>query len=419
MNEGKLEISKLSTKLQNSYNVLMFSKSMEDALRIVGTQFIDLAMVSISSSQSKLFFDFFSVLRQLCGVIPIVGIIEKNSTTNLQRFSENIDDMLDVDIGINALHRKIDVLTGMKNLFNDSLLNNVHVVERRTQKIVSFFHDNLDFIHDSIRNRAEIIQLKSWPTIDDVSDADLFLINSANPQACSCCSTLRLKRVNRYKPIILTYDTKSKPKAKQYTSINIGCTDTLNTRTDPVIIACRLNSMIKYKKLYENFTEKLKKSIYMSAIDATTEAYNRSFFEDYIGSKERRFVRSAVLMIDIDKFKQINDVHGHSFADSMLKYVSNTIKRFIRSSDLIARYGGDEFVIVMDNVNKNIATDIACRIRRNVENSPFRDTRCTVSIGVCCIEIDSHLEIHEAISIADKFMYIAKQNGGNAVNVCE
>ncbi|MDR1361798.1 MAG: GGDEF domain-containing protein [Holosporaceae bacterium] len=419
VNECKQEISKISEKLQNSYNMLMFSKSMEDAIRIVGTQLVDLAIVSIPTNCSKLFFDFFSVLRQLCGVIPIIGMIEKNTHTDLLKFSQGIDDVVDIDIGVNALRRKIEMLITTKNLFNDSLLSNVYIAERRAQKIVSFFHDNLDFIHDSIRHRAEIIQPKSWPTIDDVSDADLFLINSAHSQACSCCSALRLKRINRYKPIVLTYDEGCKAKIKLYSSMNIGYTDALSRATDPQALACRLNSLMKYKKLYENFTEKLKKSIYMSAVDSTTEVYNRSFFEDYIGSKDRQFVRSAVLIIDVDKFKLVNDVHGHAFADLMLKYVSSTIKKFVRSSDLIARYGGDEFVIIMDNVTKNMASEIANRIRRSVENSPFRNITSTVSVGVCCIDADSHLGITDAVSIADKFMYIAKQNGGNAVNVCE
>jgi diguanylate cyclase (GGDEF)-like protein len=170
--------------------------------------------------------------------------------------------------------------------------------------------------------------------------------------------------------------------------------------------------------MYESFTEKLKRSLYLSAVDSITGVYNRSFFDDYIKNKEIFAENSAVLMIDIDKFKIINDKYGHAFADSVLKYVASTIKRHVRSSDLIARYGGDEFVLYMDNISKNYAFEVADRIQESVEASPLGSASCTVSIGVCCGDAGGKLETSNAISIADKFMYIAKRNGGNAVVVC-
>ncbi|MDR2794337.1 MAG: diguanylate cyclase [Holosporaceae bacterium] len=420
INDCKLDVLRISTELQSAYNQLLFSRSLEDSLRIVGTQSIDIVLISLPQSQSKLFSDFFSVLRQLCGVIPIIGVLEKISMTTSLMFANNgVDDFIDLHISRHALFRKINVLTKMKRMFDDNLLNSVYLNERRFQKIVTFFHEEVNFLYENILKHTEIVQIKSWPTIDDVSDCDLFLVNSSNYQTRECCASLRLKRINRYKPIVLTYDKNSKEKAKSIIALDIGCTDMINITTNPIVTACRLNSMIKYKRLYDNFTEKLKKSMYISAMDSTTEVYNRSFFEDYVRSKERNFFNSAVLMIDIDKFKQINDKYGHSFADSMLKYVSNSIKKYIRSTDLIARYGGDEFIIIMDNVTRNVASEIATRIQKNVENSPFKDICCTVSIGVCCVDVEGNLGVYDAISVADKFMYIAKQDGGNAVKVCE
>jgi diguanylate cyclase len=197
-----------------------------------------------------------------------------------------------------------------------------------------------------------------------------------------------------------------------------GCTDILDVRGDKVIIACRLISLIKYKKLYESFSIKIRKSLRLFAIDPTTKVYNRSFFEDFLAREDQNFVGSAVLMIDVDKFKFINDKFGHSFADSMLKHISSNIKRYVRSSDIIARYGGDEFIIVMNSINRQMALEIANRIQKKVESSPFGDVHCTVSIGVCCMEYGGNLPVRDAILVADKFMYIAKQSGGNAVKVC-
>ncbi|GHT98643.1 PleD family two-component system response regulator [Alphaproteobacteria bacterium] len=420
INDRKLDTSRISTELQKAHNLLLFSKSFEDAIRIVGTQSIDIVLISMPSPQSKLFLDFFSILRQLCGIIPIIGIAENMSSSSILPFlDKDIDDFIDVGISKNALRRKMEVLSKMKHMFDDSLMNGIYLNEQSPQKIVTFFHDHTDFLHEHILKSTEIVQLKSWPIADIISDSDLFLINASHFYANECCSQLRLKRINRYKPIVLTYNTNSKKKALSMASMGIGCTDVINVEANSIVTACKLNSLIKYKKLYDGFAEKLKKCIYMAAVDSTTEVYNRSFFDDYVKSKERSFFNSAVLMIDIDKFKHINDKYGHSFADSMLKYVSSSIKKHIRSSDLIARYGGDEFIIIMDNVSKRVAAEVANRIQSSVGNSSFKDICCTVSIGVCCVDVEGSLGIYDAVSIADKFMYIAKQIGGNTVKVCE
>jgi diguanylate cyclase (GGDEF)-like protein len=316
------------------------------------------------------------------------------------------------------LFRKIDALANIRRMFDDNLLSRMYFTEKRSQKMVSIFHDNLDFLPEALTNITEIVQLKSWPVIDEISDSDLFLINIANSQAFECCANIRLRKINRYNPVVFSYNKDTKIKAKQSLDMNVGCTDIIDMSADPIMISCKLNSLMKYKKMYVSFSGKLKKSMYLSAIDSTTGVYNRSFFEEYIKSHGKYFNNSAILIIDIDKFKLVNDQHGHAFADSMLKYVSSTIKRYIRSSDIIARYGGDEFIIYMDNILKKTASDIANRIQKTVENSPFKGACCTVSIGVCCIDENGTFSINDAISVADKFMYIAKQNGGNAVKVC-
>jgi two-component system cell cycle response regulator len=229
---------------------------------------------------------------------------------------------------------------------------------------------------------------------------------------------LHLRKINKYKPIVFTFNENTKNKAEKAINANIGCSDIIDLNSGSFFIANRLNSLIKYKKLYEKFSQKIKKSLCLSAIDSTTAVYNRSFFEDYLKNKKHNFANSAVLMIDIDKFKFINDKCGHFFADSMLKYVSGIIKRQVRSSDIIARYGGDEFIILMSDVDKSVAIHVANRIRKKIEASRFNEIQCTVSIGVCCINSMENMPICEAISVADKFMYIAKQKGGNSIKIC-
>ena len=155
----------------------------------------------------------------------------------------------------------------------------------------------------------------------------------------------------------------------------------------------------------------------MSSVDAITLVYNRSFLEDYISKREDALNHSAVLMIDLDKFKEINDKYGHTFADKVLSEVVAHIKSYIRLTDFIARYGGDEFLVFMRNISRGEIEKIADRLVSSVENKLFNGIRCTISIGACYVGTEN-VKLREAIFIADSFMYISKKSGGNSVYLC-
>ncbi|MDR2068209.1 MAG: diguanylate cyclase [Holosporaceae bacterium] len=421
VNESKADLSKISSELKKHYFALLFSKSVEDSLRIINSQSIDIVMVSVPPKISNIFQDFFSILRQQCSVTPIVGILDSKNGKDADIphfFCAAMDDFIYTDVKGSTLVDRMNALVKIKDRFDESLLNRMHIGETGERKIVSIFHDNVDFLHESVLKNTELVMLNTWPVIDNLHNADLFLISMTHEQANECCAGIRLRKANRYKPIVFTFYKDVQEKAKRSMRLNFGCSDIINLNSNRMIIASRINSLIKYKRLHEVFSMKIKKSLYLSAVDSTTEVYSRSFFEDYLKMNTNSFVGSAILMIDIDKFKFINDKFGHSFADSMLKYISNNIKRYVRSSDVIARYGGDEFIIIMGKVDKLTAIDIAHRIQKKIESSYFHEVQCTVSVGVCCLESGEKMSIQDAISVADKFMYIAKQSGGNSVKIC-
>lgn len=418
MDEHKLDLSGISLELQLVGNSLLFSKSAEDALRIVSTQAIDLIFITLPRENTRIFQDFFSVLKQLCSVIPIIGVVVSQKDVVEKFVDSGFDDFVKPTINKKLLLHKVETLINLRNRFDDVIVNRLFFTEKRLQRMVTFFFDNLDFLHKSLTSRTEIAQMKYWPIADDMSDADLFLINVKSVQkVCDCCASLRLRRINRYKPIVLLYDNAHKDMMHQIIKRhpNIGYTDVMDVDMDPALIACKLNSFMKYKKMYESFVEKLKKSIYLSIIDSTTEVYNRSFFEDFMRSHWSDMCDSAILVIDVDKFKLVNDKFGHLFADSMLKYVASTIKKYTRAADIIARYGGDEFIIFMDGVSREVAFDVARRIQKSIAEIIFREASCTVSIGICCKEAKENLKLRDVIFKADQLMYEAKKMGGNSV----
>ena len=123
-------------------------------------------------------------------------------------------------------------------------------------------------------------------------------------------------------------------------------------------------------------------------------------------------------MIDSDNLKQINDQHGHEAGNRMLKTVARSIGGELRSTDVLARYGGDEFIVLLPETPPERAIDVAERIRRAIETSlsEFGGERLhtTVSIGVACYPEDGR-SLDALQARADRAMYSAKQQGRNRV----
>jgi diguanylate cyclase (GGDEF)-like protein len=126
-----------------------------------------------------------------------------------------------------------------------------------------------------------------------------------------------------------------------------------------------------------------------------------------------------MLMIDIDYFKKVNDQHGHSAGDSTLQTVSETINNIIRQSDELFRFGGEEFVVLLNNSDVNSASFMAERIRQAIEQVEVmcenESIKVTVSIGVAHFNKTECMD--QLFNRADEALYLAKNNGRNQVRV--
>jgi diguanylate cyclase (GGDEF)-like protein len=161
----------------------------------------------------------------------------------------------------------------------------------------------------------------------------------------------------------------------------------------------------------------------LASTDGLTGLANRRAFVQALEQELQRSRRYAlafsVVMIEIDRFKRYNDTYGHLCGDDALRVVARTLEReHRRQIDLVARYGGDEFIVLLPHTPRGVAADVAERIRRTVEGTPFivgRDIESmTVSLGVAAFPEDADTAI-AIIDAADRRMYAAKQGGGNAV----
>jgi diguanylate cyclase (GGDEF)-like protein len=159
-----------------------------------------------------------------------------------------------------------------------------------------------------------------------------------------------------------------------------------------------------------------------SIIDALTGLYNRRFLEDTINTItaqiKRRGTTLGILAIDVDYFKQVNDAYGHDAGDMVLVEVAKTIKASIRESDMAIRYGGEEFLALLMDVQPGYSVHVAEKIRKAVESKVIdigtAQLKKTVSIGVSEFPVDTD-KIWQCIKFADVALYRAKEEGRNRV----
>ena len=164
--------------------------------------------------------------------------------------------------------------------------------------------------------------------------------------------------------------------------------------------------------------------------DSLTNLYNRRYFNDIsqtlLNLAKRNRDGLSLLMIDIDKFKTINDTYGHLIGDMVLKELSNILLKITRSSDITIRFGGEEFLILLPHTHLNGAIKIAKKIRDkikkaeiHIENKIDKIIKFTVSIGVTECYCEDDKKIDTIVHRADEAMYEAKHNGRDKIIIYE
>jgi diguanylate cyclase (GGDEF)-like protein len=155
--------------------------------------------------------------------------------------------------------------------------------------------------------------------------------------------------------------------------------------------------------------------------DQLTQLPNRRYFDEYcrlIASRRRSTDRVAVVTIDVDHFKLLNDRYGHQVGDVVLKSIANAIQYSVRDEDVPVRFGGEEFLVLLRNPSQGIAMEIGERIRQNVRDMDLLDAgvteRVTVSVGVASGQFSDEA-IDDIVERADRALYAAKRTGRDRV----
>ncbi|PAF48184.1 hypothetical protein BKH46_02440 [Helicobacter sp. 12S02634-8] len=184
------------------------------------------------------------------------------------------------------------------------------------------------------------------------------------------------------------------------------------------------NKEEKIKHLYDEInalSAYIKTIEEQSKIDDLTKTYNRKYIENIAQILEGQFkdngINYAVLFFDIDNFKEINDIYGHTAGDRLLSIFGEILKQNSRGTDIIGRYGGDEFLILMPNTDLEKAKGFAKRICKIIEKSNFifKSQKINITTSIGMTDRISHKSKYDMIDSADKLLYQAKNLGRNRV----
>lgn len=179
-------------------------------------------------------------------------------------------------------------------------------------------------------------------------------------------------------------------------------------------LADQLAVAISHAQLFEQVK-------FQAITDGLTGLYNHIYFKNRLAEElnraQRKSTQCSLLMIDLDKLKQINDTYGHPVGDAAIRQVAVVLKSLLRSGDTAARYGGEEFAVILPETPLSEAVMIADRLRRNINRSPVPGLgHISASIGAACFPSQAAV-IEELIDKADRALYVAKRGGRNRVCV--
>ena len=202
--------------------------------------------------------------------------------------------------------------------------------------------------------------------------------------------------------------------------LEAGADDFVRKPANPVELLARLKNGARIVKL--------QREAYRNSItDALLGVFNRRYLIHQLRCevwRAHRYQRPlTVLMVDLDHFKQINDRFGHSAGDQVLVGFARKTRGLIRASDWFARFGGEEFVIVLPETPLGVAAGVAEKVRRELEAAPFvlasGEQHVTASFGVAALTLGSDENSDVVLGRADKALYRSKQEGRNRITVAD
>jgi two-component system cell cycle response regulator len=258
--------------------------------------------------------------------------------------------------------------------------------------------------------------------LDEAVELIILSLSLTDDDPLRLVSQWRTNEAFRQLPILLLADEGELPRLAK--GLDLGANDYLIRPVDRNELLARVRSQVRRKRLQDRLHENYRRSLSLALTDELTGLYNRRYVVAHL---EELLIRkggdgpgdTALMMFDVDHFKAVNDQYGHPAGDDALRQLADRALRGVRSIDLVARLGGEEFVVVMPETDLNAAIMVAERLRHSVAGEPFlihaigERRPVTISIGVAIAAPGDTVDT--LLQRADDALYEAKNGGRNKV----
>ena len=440
----------LEAKLSSEYYNVLTATNGEEALKRVENDRPDIVLLDVMMPGM----DGFEVCRLIkanpaVAHIPVVMVTALTDAQDRVRGLEaGADDFLSKPVNDTALMARVRSLVRLKmtidewrvrentatslgvsdqsaNLMNEPVENaKILVIEDQSfesDKIAETLHKDND----------TVIPVESgMKAMEYISQFDFELLivslNLKNEDGLRLCSHLRSNEKTRNTPVLMVANEDDLDRVAH--GLEIGTHDYIMRPLDRNELLARARTQIRRKRFQERLRANYEVSLSMALTDSLTGLYNRRYFEVHMQKLLQKNLETkknlCILMFDIDYFKKVNDTYGHNVGDQVLKIFAFRLQDSLRSIDLVARLGGEEFVAILPDITPDMAYMVSERLRRSIEEKPFKcsapegQISVTTSIGAAIIEPGEYT-VAEILERADVELYKAKKEFGRNCVVFE
>lgn len=436
----------LETKLSNEYYDVITARDGYEAIQKTKERNPDLVLLDVMMPG----IDGFEVCRRIkadpeVAHIPVVMVTALSSKSDRLRGLEvGADDFLTKPFNDIVFFARTKSLIRIKMLLDElrmrdqtaaqiggaELTQNMFTANVSGSKVL-LVDDNKNQSEKMLAKLSELYEVDLAPDADYAFDKtknveyDVIMISTemTSAEGLRLASLFKSRDETRHTPlIIMVNESRTQTMLK---ALELGINDYLLLPIDTNEMMARVRTQIRRKKYQDALRSSYEKTVSRSITDALTHLYNRHFMDTHLANlveqSQRHKKPFSLMLVDVDHFKPINDTYGHDVGDEVLKGLSDVVVNSIRTADMAARFGGEEFVVLLPETDLLSATVVTDRIRKMVEITPFKvqhaigSLNMTVSIGAA--QLRKNETPAQLIKRADEALYKAKSNGRNQVQL--
>jgi two-component system, cell cycle response regulator len=443
VDDVRANVKLLEARLAAEYFEVLTAHSGPEALEVCSRERVDVVLLDVMMPGM----DGFEVCRRLkqspaTAHVPVVMVTALDQVSDkVQGLDAGADDFLTKPVDDIALVTRVKNLARLKVL-GDELMKHaapgkpVSLGSPEAGDPAAAERGRILLVEDHARSAARMVEglarthtvtVEADPQaallrlLDEGSDLLMVSLDLAHADGLRLVSQVRSLERSRHLPIIVLVEPGDQPRLMR--GLDMGVNDYLVRPVERSEMLARVRTQIRRKRHSDRLRARLEESVELAVVDPLTGLHNRRYMEDHLHTLVAQALRSgrplSVLIADIDHFKAVNDTRGHDIGDKVLRQVAQRFRQNIRSMDLACRFGGEEFVAIMPDLDLTRALQVGERLRASIADDMFTveastALRVTLSVGMAALEGWNDTP-DNLLKRADQALYAAKREGRNRV----